>query len=52
MLPCVVKNYTDLLLLLKLSSTLRSGFLLGFALLQERLRDENLIMGWDRTVLG
>ena len=43
---------TNLLLLLKLSGAFLSGLLLGLALLEESLRNENLIVGGDGTVSG
>jgi len=44
------KILTDLLLLLELGGSLLSGLLLTLALLQESLRDENLVMGGDAPV--
>ena len=41
---------TYLLLLLKLGGLLLSSLLLGLALLQESLRNENLVGSWDRSV--
>lgn len=43
---------TNLLLLLKLGRALFSSLLLALALLQEGLRDENLVCGWDASVAG
>lgn len=43
---------TDLLLLLGLSTTLSAGSLLALALLQERLRDEDMVLGGDGAVGG
>lgn len=44
------KKSTDLLLLLELSGLLLSRLLLALALLQESLRDEDLVHGWDGSV--
>ena len=49
MLPCIDENPTNLLLFVKLSGALLSGLLLGLALLEESLWDENLVVGWDGT---
>jgi len=43
------KEVSYLLLLLDLGSTLGAGLLLRLALLQERLRDENVIGGSNRS---
>jgi hypothetical protein len=43
---------TNLLLLLKLGRTLFSSLLLALALLQEGLRDKNLVGSWDASVAG
>lgn len=45
--PCVCEIATDLLLLLQLSSALLAGLLLGLALFQEGLGNEDLVGGWD-----
>jgi hypothetical protein len=50
---CVDKKLsTDLLFLLKLSELLLSGLLLGLALLQESLRDENLALSGHAPMSG
>lgn len=43
---------TDLLLLLGLSAALSASSLLGLALLQEGLRDHDLVLGGDGAVGG
>jgi hypothetical protein len=48
--PCVYRNATDLLLLLNLSRALGAGLLLGLALLQEGLGDEDLVGGGHGSV--
>jgi len=50
--PVYCENSTNLLLLLKLSGALLSSLLLALALLQEGLRDEDLVGGWDASVAG
>lgn len=45
-----IKSTTNLLLLLKLGGTLLSSLLLALALLQESLRDEDLVGGWYASV--
>lgn len=45
----VVSTYS--LLLLDLSSALSASLLLRLALLQERLGDEHVILGGDRTIV-
>ena len=42
---------TDLLLLLDLGSLLSASFLLALALLQEGLRDQDLVFGGDGTAV-
>jgi hypothetical protein len=44
-----MKKCTNLLLLLKLRGALLTGLLLGLALLQESLWDEDLLLSWDGT---
>lgn len=46
------KNPTYLLLLLELGRLLLSSLLLALALLQERLRDQDLVIGGDGSMLG
>jgi hypothetical protein len=41
-----------LLSLLEIGGALLSGLLLGLALLEKSLRDENLVDGWDGTISG
>ena len=41
---------TNLLSLLDVSIALLSGLLLALSLLQQSLRDKNLILGWDSSV--
>lgn len=43
---------TNLLSLLEISDTAGSGLLLALALLQEGLRDENLVLGRDGAIDG
>lgn len=43
---------TNLLSLVEIGGALLSGLLLGLALLEKGLRDENLINGWDGTISG
>jgi hypothetical protein len=47
---CGIKISTNLLLLLELGRLLLSRLLLALALLQESLRDEDLVHGWDGAV--
>ena len=50
---CVWKNSRAyLLLLLKLGGALLAGLLLRLALLQERLRDEDLLLGRRGEIVG
>lgn len=45
---CAEEGCTDLLLLLDLSELLLASLLLGLALLQEGLGDQDLVVGGDR----
>jgi hypothetical protein len=46
------ETLTNFLLLLKLGRALFSSLLLALTLLQEGLRDENLVGSWDASVAG
>lgn len=45
-----MRGETNLLALLELSSALLAGLLLGLALLEEGLWDENLVLGGNGTI--
>lgn len=48
--PNIIQKSTNLLALLDLSSLLSASLLLALALLEEGLRDEDLLLGRDGTV--